>query len=43
MGARKKPAIATTQDSGLFWILAAVLAFSIGGPLIVGAVLRLIL
>jgi hypothetical protein len=43
MGAHKKPAPAVIEDSGLLWILAAVLAFSIGAPLVVGAVLRFIL
>ena len=42
MGTRKKPAIVTTEGSGLYWILAAVLAFSIGVPLVTGAVLRFI-
>jgi len=42
MPARKKPVMPTTEASGLYWILAAVLAVSIGAPLVAGAVLRFI-
>jgi hypothetical protein len=42
MAARKKPVIATA-NTALYWVLAAVLAFSIGVPLVAGALLRFIL
>ena len=42
MGTRKKHAAVTTEGTGLYWILAVVLALSIGVPLVTGAVLRFI-
>ena len=42
MDVGKKRVLAASENSALSWILAAVLAFSIGVPLVAGAVLRFI-